>query len=331
MGEFHAYMFSVPDWRTDEMYFLLDNREQGIYRNLLDECWVSGWIDPDPAVLARYSRESLEYFAGVWEKIRGKFKPIDGGRKLINPRLEQDRRRLMLKANKHQKRARKAAETRWNKARAENKLRASSNASSNAYAMLADAQTQTHKEENSSIQPLANIEELSPPPARQKRAGKGRPPDAAYDLFAEEHRKATGSAYLGTKGDFVQLAALRRINGLKFPDAPEAWPSAIANYFASPCFNRYTVADLCMRFPVLANSPLDRFKNPTQHANNGKEPSHATRRAETTSHGFQQTAAKYGVDLTGGSASGPTLPGIDEPSRNGSAGPRTVTAGPDPE
>jgi uncharacterized protein YdaU (DUF1376 family) len=170
MAEYHSYMWSVPDWRTDEMYTMLDNREQGVYRNLMDECFVAGSITSDMEALARFSREPIDYFATVWAKIRRKFQPIQNGERLISPRMERDRRRLVLKGKFYEKRAKKAAEARWLKANAEADARTrfsiqndqktpTSNpnhssvvhATSIAQALLGDAQTQTHKEENLSF------------------------------------------------------------------------------------------------------------------------------------------------------------------------------------
>jgi len=94
MAEFESYMWGVYDWRTDELYHLLDNREKGIYRELIDECWVAGSITSDPEVLTRMVHEPLEYFAGVWAKIRRKFNSMESGSRLYHPRLEIDRQRL---------------------------------------------------------------------------------------------------------------------------------------------------------------------------------------------------------------------------------------------
>jgi len=149
VSDFHSYMWSVSDWRTDEMYMSLDNREQGIYRNLIDECWVSGSIVSNPDILARFVHESLEYFLMVWAKLMPKFRPIDGGKRLICARLEMDRHRLMRNAKFRQKRARKAAETRWNKDRAEKELHATSIfvASLEHTFEHCQTQTQTHSQE----------------------------------------------------------------------------------------------------------------------------------------------------------------------------------------
>src|SRR5436190_2785442 len=100
-------MWSVTDWRSDEMFLQLDNREQGIYRNLIDECWMRGFISSDLTTLAQISREPVEYFTGLWAKISYKFHPVESGHRLIHPRLEEDRTRLK---GIRRSRARSAAE-----------------------------------------------------------------------------------------------------------------------------------------------------------------------------------------------------------------------------
>lgn len=160
MAEYSSYMWSVPDWRTDEMYTELDNREQGIIRNIFDECWVRGSITSDLEGLARFSREPLDYFLTVWAKIQHKFRPVQGGKRLISTRMEQDRRRYMLKGNLASKKAKKAAEIRWAKERAEKELHATSITQAYAQAMPQDAQyqTQTHiEEEGSPLQDPSNL------------------------------------------------------------------------------------------------------------------------------------------------------------------------------
>lgn len=164
MSDYRSYMWSVPDWRTDEMYTMLDNREQGIYRNLIDECWVTGSITADLAALARFSHEPSDYFLSVWEKIKHKFAPSESGSRFISRRLEQDRRRFMLTAKFKEKRAKKAANTRWDKHRANMMLHATSNATSSNLAMLVDAQTQTQKEDLANTKDLPNPLLVNPAP-----------------------------------------------------------------------------------------------------------------------------------------------------------------------
>lgn len=111
------------------MYTVLDNREQGIYRNLIDECWVSGSITSDPEVLARFVREPIDYFAQFWAKVRKKFRSIQNGDRLVHPRLFQDRRRLKKVRKVRSHAASTAAIERWNKANKDKKIHALRNAS----------------------------------------------------------------------------------------------------------------------------------------------------------------------------------------------------------
>jgi uncharacterized protein YdaU (DUF1376 family) len=104
-------MWSVPDWRGDDVYMILDNREKGIYRELIDQCWVAGGISSNPEDLARFVGEPVDYFRGVWAKIHKKFRVRGDG--LISKRLEQDRRRLKEVRKKRKDAAQKGADQRW--------------------------------------------------------------------------------------------------------------------------------------------------------------------------------------------------------------------------
>jgi uncharacterized protein YdaU (DUF1376 family) len=108
-------MWSVSDWRGDELYLKLDNREKGIYRELIDQCWIAGSISSDPEDLARFVGEPLDYFARVWSKIRKKFR--SRGEELISKRLEEDRRRLKTLRKKRKFASKKASEMRWKEKR----------------------------------------------------------------------------------------------------------------------------------------------------------------------------------------------------------------------
>jgi uncharacterized protein YdaU (DUF1376 family) len=143
MSDYNSYMWSVTDWRGDDVYDVLDNREKGIYRELIDQCWVAGSITSDPELLARFAREPLDYFAQVWAKIRGKFRSIENGSRLVSKRLEEDRRRLMTVRKNRKKSAKTAADARWDKHNAAKELDASRMDS--ALRDHAQTQTQTHR------------------------------------------------------------------------------------------------------------------------------------------------------------------------------------------
>lgn len=152
MAEYSNYMWSVPDWRTDEMYIELDNREQGIYRNLLDECFLAGSITSDPVILARFVREPLDYFNGVWAKIQKKFRPLHNGERLTNPRMNIDRRRLQTIRKNRKKSASHAAKVKWNNIRQQNAL----DAERINPAMRVDAHSHSH-----SHSPVPLLKDLS--------------------------------------------------------------------------------------------------------------------------------------------------------------------------
>lgn len=121
------------------------------------------------------------------------------------------------------------------------------------------------KEENPPKSPPASPE--IPPggvPPAEKRGGQ---PDAAADLFSDQHKKLLGTAYVyGTK-DFVHLSDLRKANGLGARASPQGWDVAVMNYFGSP-LGCWTLADLAKRFPAFLNSPLDRYGKPVKHIGN---------------------------------------------------------------
>jgi len=150
-------MWSVQDWRGDDLYDELDNRERGIYRELIDQCWVAGSITSDPEYLARFVGEPIEYFARFWAKARKKFRSIEGGARLTSKRLEEDRRRLENVRKKRKKVAKTAAKARWNHTDLNTKGNKKIHAARMPEAMLGDAQIQNqiqiHKEERTEDYP----------------------------------------------------------------------------------------------------------------------------------------------------------------------------------
>lgn len=252
------------------MYIELDNREKGIYRELIDQCWVAGSISSDPTVLARSVHEPVDYFAGLWVKLRPKFHSIQGGERLISPRLEQDRRRLMHTAKFTEKRAKKAASVRWAKHNAEKELHASSIAQASPKHAFKQCQTHTQKEEYSPLQDSPNLENsnslITGPPADKPPAA--RPRDQASDYFASKCEELTGVPYATESADFVMLSRLRKVFKTPARELPPGWEEATQNYLASP-LGQYSLADLAnpKRYAVFKNSPIDQYNRPINHAN----------------------------------------------------------------
>jgi hypothetical protein len=98
---------------------------------------------------------------------------------------------------------------------------------------------------------------------------RGRPADPAYARFAEEFKRRHEVQYMPKKGDFVQLAHLRKLLGCDTRGSPPDWDQAVTNYFDSQK-GFYTLADLCTGYATYRQRALDRFKQPigAMNANN---------------------------------------------------------------
>lgn len=141
---YSAYMWSVDDWRTDELHTELDNRERGIYRELMDECFVAGSISTDMEVLARFVHEPVEYMTAIWVKISYKFRRVKEGR-VTSRRIEKDRNRLKRVRKSRANASKIAAMARWANTKEINKKHATR--IPDAMPQHAQTQTQTQKEE----------------------------------------------------------------------------------------------------------------------------------------------------------------------------------------
>jgi hypothetical protein len=96
-----------------------------------------------------------------------------------------------------------------------------------------------------------------------------RPKDEAFEIFCAEFNEHRTIPYAGTTGDHVQLAGLRRQVKIETRDTPPGWVDAIHNYFGTP-MSKYTLADLCTRFDVFLQGPLDRFGKPVEATTNAE-------------------------------------------------------------
>lgn len=90
------YRWYVTDFRASRAAQRLSYLERGLYRDLLDECWVEGHIPDDPAKLADICGCPLGVMAEAWPNLRPRFSPIEGldGMYLTSARLEVERTEL---------------------------------------------------------------------------------------------------------------------------------------------------------------------------------------------------------------------------------------------
>jgi hypothetical protein len=324
MAEYECYMWSVTDWRSDELYTDLDNREQGIYRNLIDECWFSGSITSDPEKLARQSHEPLEYFALLWPKIRPKFYSVDGGSRLKSKRVEIERKKFHNWIEKKSKAGHAGAKARWDKVRAKSLFDGGDNSnddseiygSANADAMPKNAQTQTQTQDihssslknssqldtNVSLDTFAEPSSASAGNGKPEEPPKPRPRDLAMDHFSERCLHHTGIPYQIRKGDGKNLADLRKLTGTLNLEAPPDWIEAVENYFASP-HTKVSLSELAEpgRYAIYRNSPVDRYRVPINHqgANgNGRRNGSNESAAEARARRSRESSARIAQSFT---------------------------------
>lgn len=82
--------------------------------------------------------------------------------------------------------------------------------------------------------------------------------DPAYELFCQAHQETLDALYQPKKGDFVQLAELRKTYKVGSKELPPHWKEAVANFFRS-ALTHYALADLSARYAMFRNGPVDRF------------------------------------------------------------------------
>ncbi len=87
------YRWYVADFRASRAVQRLDYIQRGLYRELLDECWVEGAIPDDIEKLADICGCPIGVMAEAWPAIRQRFAPLSGldGAYLTKPRLESER------------------------------------------------------------------------------------------------------------------------------------------------------------------------------------------------------------------------------------------------
>ena len=87
-----------------------------------------------------------------------------------------------------------------------------------------------------------------------------------YQAFEDAYIKHYGIRPMNKRGDFVQLAGLRKHLGeiLTYDE----WHIAIRNYFATPR-SKHTLADLATNYATFHRSRLDKYNKPVDQTRNG--------------------------------------------------------------
>jgi len=91
----------------------MSNTEVGCYIKLLCFCWDRGSIPNDVNKIARLCNESKENMAQLWIAIEPCFKNGNTKRRLINPRLDKERKKQIEFKEERMASGKKGAEIRW--------------------------------------------------------------------------------------------------------------------------------------------------------------------------------------------------------------------------
>jgi uncharacterized protein YdaU (DUF1376 family) len=96
------YKWFWQDWRANRKAQRMSYIERGLYRELLDECWVEGFIPNDISTLAEICGCPNEVMANAWQVLESCFELIDNkyiNKKMESMRTEKDTERLIKSLN----------------------------------------------------------------------------------------------------------------------------------------------------------------------------------------------------------------------------------------
>lgn len=100
MSELRAlpyYKWFWQDWRANRKAQRMSYIERGLYRELLDECWVEGYIPNDLSILAEICGCPKDVMTDAWQVLESCFELIDDiyiNKKMESMRTEKDAERL---------------------------------------------------------------------------------------------------------------------------------------------------------------------------------------------------------------------------------------------
>lgn len=107
-----AYSWYPKDYETDEAVKFMTYEQEGIYRRLLDHQWLHGGIPTDVQQIAKLvPKVSLRKFKQLWPGFADKFQRQ--GDRLINARLERQRKSQKDFQDSASENGKKGADKRW--------------------------------------------------------------------------------------------------------------------------------------------------------------------------------------------------------------------------
>ncbi|GAM52702.1 YdaU family protein [Mycoavidus cysteinexigens] len=195
----------------------LTTEQHGAYLLLIMDYWRNGALPDDDAALANITRLSLSH----WKKQRGALSRLFqvGHDEWRHKRIDTELERVARNSVKHTERARKAATKRWSKQSFED---ATSNACSNASAMLDECPSQSH-----SYSPSSSKKEGDKSPSTPRTREK--PAVTLPDWLAKEDWLAFTEHRKRLKAPMSEVAQVRAIAELSRLRDNGHDPSAVLN------------------------------------------------------------------------------------------------------
>jgi uncharacterized protein YdaU (DUF1376 family) len=93
-GPLPYYPFYLDAYRSSRKVQSMGYVQRGFYRELLDECWVRGYIPDDLKELAKICHCPPSRFAQAWPKLSKCFVPLEPG-KLISERMSKETLKIL--------------------------------------------------------------------------------------------------------------------------------------------------------------------------------------------------------------------------------------------
>jgi uncharacterized protein YdaU (DUF1376 family) len=221
----------------------MDWAQRGIYTWLIGICWLQKTIPSDIGSLARITRLDIAWWEQNGAIILKCFKPSSSGL-LIHPRIEKERSRMMAYKEKKSASGVIGAEKRWYKHKKTKEINASAIRLPLANDSISISNSISNSIKDKSI-------EATP-----------RAKDLIFEKWREEFLEHRHMDYRHTKGDFVQLAGLKKALGLN-GSIPKDFEVTVHNYFGSK-LGKFTLADFCSRYDVFMQGPLDKYGKPAE-------------------------------------------------------------------
>lgn len=114
MAKSPAFQFYPADFLSDENVAIMSLAARGAYITLLSFCWIEGSIPSDLGKLARLLGVDSSAMAELWEELWLCFSiATTDAQRLVNPRLDEERRKQELHQKERQESGRKGAKSRW--------------------------------------------------------------------------------------------------------------------------------------------------------------------------------------------------------------------------